>query len=281
MPMSNYYTQLGIGVEATHAEIQSAYERQRERYDPERVARTDAEIQRVAAERTAELERIYRILVDPQRRRQYDASIGIVRPAAAAQPQRGLTSRERWYAVGGGLAALLLIAAIWALTGRNETLAGTPMGEVNRPAPAITLPGLDGGTVNLSDYRGQVVLVNFWGTWCEPCRRELPAMQEAYVQLRDQGFMIIGVNLAEGESSRGNSAADIRAFLDQYGVTFPIALDMEGTVANDYRVLPLPTSFFINAQGQIRYVRVGELTTDDIMTRFKQLKQEATAQREE
>nr|MCU0494461.1 redoxin domain-containing protein [Chloroflexaceae bacterium] len=185
--MSTYYQQLGILPGATQDELAAAYERQRTRYNPERLAGMDEEMSRLATQRLAELDRVYAILADPQRRQQYDASIGLAPSevnVAAPIARRSLSSRERWYALGGGLAALLLIASIWMLTGRNDTPQSSPMAQVNRPAQPIELPTLDGGTINLADYRGQVVLLNFWGTWCEPCRRELPALQQAYTELR-------------------------------------------------------------------------------------------------
>ncbi|MCG8352842.1 MAG: redoxin domain-containing protein [Chloroflexales bacterium] len=278
--MSNYYIKLGIQPDASQAEIQIAFDRQRNRYDPELVANIDSEIRQVAEQRTAELEHIYQVLVDPQRRQQYDVSIGLapVEPSASrSQPRRTLSARERWYALTGALVAVLLIGAIWVLTGRDSLPQIATVGEVDRPAPDIALPALGGGEIRLADYQGKVVLVNFWGTWCEPCREEMPALQAAYDQLQDQGFVIIGVNLTDGEQTRGLTESDVRDFLDVYGVTYPIALDMEGSVASDYRVSPIPISFFIDLQGSIRYVRVGELTFDDVKARFGQLKQEATA----
>jgi peroxiredoxin len=179
--------------------------------------------------------------------------------------------------LGVAVLAVALLAGIWWFTG-SEAPESVAMGETMRPAPAIELARLGGGEVNLADYRGQVVLVNFWGTWCEPCRRELPALQSAYEQLEAQGFTIIGVNLTRDEGNYGNDEADIQAFLDAYGVTFPIALDYDGEVTNDYRVFPLPTSFFIDPDGNIRYVRVGEVTFEDVVSRFEQLRGASTAQ---
>ena len=278
--MSSYYTLLGVGPDATPAEIDAAYARQRERYDPSRVRDLDPELRAVAEERTAELERAYRVLGDPERRRQYDVSLsGAVggKAAKAAAERRTLTPRERIYAAAGAVVALALVAAIWALTGREAGVTGADMGEVNRPAPAFSLPELAGGTVDLESYRGQVVLLNFWATWCEPCKREMPALEAAHQRYGDEGLAIIGVNLTDDEQLRGNTQEEIRAFISQFNVTYRTALDMSGEVTNDYRVFPLPTSFFIDAQGQIRYVHVGELTLDDVSARFAELRGEAAA----
>ena len=151
------------------------------------------------------------------------------------------------------------------------------MGEVNRPAPAFSLQTVAGDRISLTAYRGKVVLVNFWGTWCEPCKRELPALQAANERLGAKGLAIIGVNLTDDEKLQGVSEDGIRQFVAQYNLTYPIALDREGSVTNAFRVFPLPTSFFIDAQGQIRYVHVGELTLDDVTARFTELQREGLA----
>ncbi|HMQ35671.1 MAG TPA: redoxin domain-containing protein [Chloroflexaceae bacterium] len=279
--MSSHYTLLGVEPGASQETIEAAYARQRERYNPGRVADLDPELRGLAAERSAELERAYAILRDPERRRQYDASLGGPGRAvgARAAERRGLTSRERMYAAAGVVAALALIATIWVLTGRDAATQAQPMGEVNRVAPAFEVPALDGGTVSLDAYKGQVVLLNFWATWCEPCKRELPALEAAHQELGDQGLAIIGVNLTDDELVQGRDQTAIAEFLAQYGVTYPTALDLEGEVTNAYRVFPLPTSFFIDGEGRIRYVHIGELTRDDVQARFLELKEEASASR--
>jgi len=193
-------------------------------------------------------------------------------------PRSGLTRREVTYTVGGALAALILITAVWLLTG-TQTTPLPAVGEVNRPAPDFTLPALGGGEVRLSDYRGKVVLVNFWGTWCEPCREETPALQAAYTQLRERGRVVIGIDLADGEKSQGRGEAEISQFVKQYNVSYPIALDVEGKVANAFRIYPIPTSYFIDPQGNIRYVRVSTLTTSEVVSLFENLQQQGAAQR--
>ena len=278
--MGTYYATLGLEPNADQAAIAAAYQRMRDQYNPARVEDVDPDLRAVAAQRSAELDQIYHVLSDPQRRRQYDISIGLA-PKAAAKPRHTITPRERAYAIGGAILAVVLVAAIWIVTGRGDQEQVRAMGEVNRPAPAIELAALTGGSVSLAALRGNVVVVNFWGTWCEPCRRELPALQAAHEQLGDQGLTIIGVNLTDDEYTRGQTLDDVKTFLAQYGVNYPIALDVEGKVTNDYRVFPLPTSFFIDGEGRIRYIHVGELTLEDVTARFNELRQTVTAQRTE
>jgi peroxiredoxin len=271
--MRDHYTTLGLARGADQEQIDGAYQRQRERYALERVKDLDPDMVQVAEARMAELERAYRILGDPQRRRQYDAGLQAEAPQSAAPQRRTLTTRERMYAVIGVGLALVLVGAVWVLTGRDAGgIQGQAMGATSRPAPSFSLPELGGGTIDLEQYRGQVVLLNFWATWCEPCERELPALQAAHEQYGNQGLTIIGVNLADDELRNGTTPEEIRAFLDQYGVSFPIALDVEGKTTDAYRVFPLPTSFFIDPTGQIRYVHVSELKFDDVIARFNELR---------
>jgi cytochrome c biogenesis protein CcmG, thiol:disulfide interchange protein DsbE len=276
MMMSSYYTLLGLEPGASPEELEAAYARQRERYDPARVA-DDPELRAVAVERSAEIERAYAVLASPERRRQYDASLSGAGGGVAAGDgtRRGLSPRERNFALIGALVAIALVGLIWVLTEREGGVAGQAMPELNRAAPDFSLPSLAGESISLADYQGQVVLLNFWGTWCEPCKRELPALEQAHQRYGDQGLAVIGVNLTDDELAQGRDEAIIQAFLDQFGVTYPTALDIEGDVTNAYRVFPLPTSFFIDGEGRIRYVHIGELTFDDVTARFLELSGQA------
>ncbi|GAB4575010.1 MAG: hypothetical protein Kow0077_24410 [Anaerolineae bacterium] len=111
-------------------------------------------------------------------------------------------------------------------------------------APLFTLPGLDGEQLSLGDYRGQYVLVNFWATWCPPCRAELPDLVSYYKQHADSGFMLIGVNEQE-------PPAVVNAFLRQNNLDFPVVLDGNGSVMQAYGVTGMPSSFLVNPEGQI------------------------------
>jgi thiol-disulfide isomerase/thioredoxin len=273
--MDSYYTLLGVSPDASLEVIEAALLRQRERYDLARIADLDAELRNIAVERNTALDRAYAVLSDPEQRRRYDLSLSREAGGLAAEgsgSRRGLTPRERAYALVGVSAAIVLIALIWIVTGREERVVGQAMPEVDRVAPIFTLPTLAGEELQLDNYKGQVVLLNFWATWCEPCKRELPALEQAHQQYGTQGLVIIGVNLTDDELAQGRDAAAIQTFLTQFGVSYPIALDIEGEVANAYRIFPLPTSFFIDGTGRIRYVHIGELTLDDVTARFLELR---------
>ena len=161
-----------------------------------------------------------------------------------------------------GLMALLLgLGVAWISASRvpgEEALARTdrpPAPQAGFAAPDFTLETRDGETANLADLRGQVVLLNFWATWCPPCRAEMPAIQDVYDGYRDQGFTVLAVDVGEGE-------AQVAAFADEGGFTFPILMDRDGTVSRRYQVRAMPSTFFIDQEGVIREVTLGGPMTE-------------------
>lgn len=129
-----------------------------------------------------------------------------------------------------------------------------------RPAPDFTLVGADGTRHRLSDYRGRPVVINFWATWCPPCRAEMPALDQAYHQHREAGLLVIGVNMQE-------SREVVQAFRESLGVHFPFALDEKGAVSRQYQVRGLPTTFFIAPDGTVA-VRWTGMLTEEALTRI-------------
>ena len=119
-------------------------------------------------------------------------------------------------------------------------------------APDFTLDLLGGGEVTLSDLIGKPVMINLWASWCPPCRAEMPAIQKVYQDYQDLGLIILGVN-----TTNQDNEADAAAFVRQYGLTFPIPLDRDGSVSVLYDLRGLPTTFFIDRKGIIRSVVVG------------------------
>ena len=277
--MNTYYTVLEIPTTATADEITAAHQRLRERSSPERVAELGAEFRTIAEERCAALDQAYAVLSDVERRAEYDRGLN----GAATQARRnnggGLSRREMLTALGGALVGLLVIGMVWLISGRNAEPALPPVGELNRPAPDFTLPGLDGQDVRLSDYRGKVVLVNFWGTWCEPCKEETPALQQSYEKLGEQGLVIIGIDLQSQERNGAEGIDDVRRFIEQYGVTYPIALDVKGEAARAFQIYPIPTSYFIDPSGTIRYVRPSTVTAEEVEILFTKLSEATSALR--
>lgn len=119
-------------------------------------------------------------------------------------------------------------------------------------APPLALQDLDGRVHRLEDYRGQVVLINFWATWCEPCREEMPSMNRLRASLAGRPFEVLAINLAESEPR-------IRRFLEQLPLDFPVLMDRDSAAAKRWQARLLPVSFLIGPDGRIRYSAVGEL----------------------
>ena len=146
-------------------------------------------------------------------------------------------------------AASLLIV----LSGLLGMAARPPL--VGSPAPELTFKDLQGRDVKLSDLRGKVVLVNFWATWCKPCKEEMPAMQASYDKLRDKGFVVLAVNELE-------DTARVAEHIRTHGHTFEVVMDHNNQVANMYGVVGLPASFLIDPQGIVRERISGSLLTE-------------------
>ena len=143
------------------------------------------------------------------------------------------------------------VGAAWSM-GSRVPVVGTP-------AEDFRLVDLEGKQQSLSQYRGKVVLVNFWTTWCKPCTTEMPAMQTAYDKLRDKGFVVLAINELEDD-------AKVREHITRYGHTFPVLMDRENKVANQFGVFGLPVSVFIDEKGVVQeYIKGGLLTEQLIL----------------
>jgi thiol-disulfide isomerase/thioredoxin len=144
------------------------------------------------------------------------------------------------------LAAVLMAAMSFAAA------AGDLKSWTGGATPPLVLKDLSGKEHRLDDYRGKVVVINFWATWCEPCREEMPSLNRLKVQMADTPFAILAVDMGEGE-------ARIKAFLEKTPVDFPVLLDRDSAVSKAWKVRVLPTTLVLDPESRIRYMVIGEL----------------------
>ncbi|MBP1155218.1 MULTISPECIES: redoxin domain-containing protein [unclassified Paenibacillus] len=149
------------------------------------------------------------------------------------------------------IAIFAVIVAIGALTLTSQLFSNDKKPTQGAQAPNFKLLGLDGKTYELSDYKGRAVIVNFWGTFCEPCRDEMPALERQHAKWGDQ-LAVLGLNLDEPRVTVEN-------FVSQYKVTFPILMDKNEEMRKRYGVSQYPTTFFVGPDGIVSQIRIGEM----------------------
>ena len=191
--------------------------------------------------------------------------------ATAPEPEREPSALPRWIAaiIIGAIALASLAALLWPLLNKPATVtdagviraqieADGAAGRIGAPAPDFEWTSLDGQTLRLSTYRGKVVVVNFWATWCPPCREEMPALQRVAASERD--IVVLEVDLMEP----GDKA---RSFLDSLGLDrLQPVLDGDGATTRRFGVLSLPSTFFIDKTGVIRHLELTAMSEAQIRT---------------
>jgi peroxiredoxin len=144
-----------------------------------------------------------------------------------------------------GLAALALLAAVAAVGA-----------DTNGPAPPFTLTEIGGQSASLSQYKGQVVMLNFWATWCGPCQQEMPLLDQMYKKYKPAGFTLIGVNVDK-------DAPPVRQLLERKPVSFPVLLDPASQVSKAYHVDEMPSTVLIDRKGNVRFLHRGYKPGDE------------------
>lgn len=137
--------------------------------------------------------------------------------------------------------------------------------QVGDSAPDFVLTDLNGNKIQLSDYRGKGVFLNFWGTWCKPCEKEMPYINNQYDVYKNEGVEVIAVNVGEAEVA-------VQTFVDRFHLTFPVAIDQQDQVMNAYHIGPLPTTFLIDKDGKIVDIITGTMTEEDVKKHMERIK---------
>ncbi|WP_306010083.1 thiol-disulfide oxidoreductase ResA [Bacillus sp. MMSF_3328] len=132
-------------------------------------------------------------------------------------------------------------------------------------APDFVLEDMNGNNVQLSDLKGKGVFLNFWGTWCKPCEKEMPYMERQYNHFKNLGVEILAVNIAESDIA-------IESFVNRHGLTFPILKDKDRAVTEAYDITPIPTTFLIDKKGKVLKVITGSMTERDIANYMELIK---------
>jgi len=165
--------------------------------------------------------------------------------------------------VGVAVAVLLPAVAVLALLAygftREPRYIESPM--LGRPAPSFTLTLFDGREIRLEDYRGKVVFVNFWASWCPPCRAEAPMLEAMWRELKGRDVVFVAINTQDEEPKA-------RAFVAEFGLTYPNGRDPRGTIAIDYGVWGLPEAFIVDPTGRITYKHIGTVGSDVLLAKL-------------
>lgn len=166
-----------------------------------------------------------------------------------------LQMKKRRFFIRTGI--LLVMLAALCYTMYNSVFAKQDRVKEGSIAPNFVLQSVDGERIELKDLKGKGVFLNFWGTWCGPCKQEFPYMANQYEVFKNRGVEIVAVNV-------GESNIAVKNFMESYGVNFPVAMDKDRQVTEAYDITPLPTTFLINPEGKVIKVIKGTMTERNV-----------------
>ncbi len=182
--------------------------------------------------------------------------------------REGKTGRKRWKIASIVLLALLIVAffALLAYGLSNRTTATERSGvtRVGKPAPVFSMALLDGSVFHLDDYAGKPLVINFWASWCPPCRDESPGFERVWSEYQDEGVQFVGVNIQDTKEEAAR-------YVEEFTLTFPNGMDTDGKITIEYGVIGLPVTFFIGATGLVEGRWVGALPEETLEDRTRAL----------
>ena len=166
-------------------------------------------------------------------------------------------------AVSVVMAAVVALLAV-GLLNKEPVTGRSGVTRVGKPAEEIRLPLFGGGEIVLSEYRGRPVIVNFWASWCPPCRVEALLLESAWRSYRDRDVLFVGVDIQDSEE-------EAIAYLEEFGITYPNGMDVDGKITVDYGVIGLPVTFFIARDGTVQRRWVGAIGEAELVARLEEL----------
>lgn len=176
--------------------------------------------------------------------------------AAETTGQDKRVTRGQFIALAVAILFLAILAAGLIMRHQGRPESG--------PAPDFTLQLFDGGTFRLSEQRGKVVVINFWASWCQPCKDEAPDLERTWRRYRDKGVIFVGVNWSDTE-------AKARAYLKEFDITYPNGPDLGRRIGQKYRIQGVPETFFVDRQGNVRRVVIRPLTEAELVAEIERL----------
>ena len=170
-----------------------------------------------------------------------------------------MSTRWKFFSIAiFGLLALALFAVLaYGLANRSSATGRSGVTRIGKPAPEFAMRLLDGGEFRLSDHQGVPLVINFWASWCPPCRQESPAFERQWRRYGDSGIQFVGVDIQDDVS-------DAEAYVREFGLTFPNGLDADGKITIDYGVIGLPVTFFVGSSGIVEGRWVGAIPEDKL-----------------
>jgi peroxiredoxin len=256
--MATAHDILGTHPNASREELHAAYASKMAEYAPERVASLPDDFQRLATQRRVEIQAAFRELRTVR-----------VAPSKLTPQAERRRDRETMLALSVLLALALMVplARPFAVPARTVTVTGADAAALTSDvAPDFTAQTLDGQSVRLSDYRGNIVLLNFWATWCPPCVRETPRLVQVAEEFKDQGLVVLGVN-----TTYQDDLNKVRQFVGDQGIGYQVLLDREGTVGEKYPARLMPTTYLIDRDGKIVHTKVGEVDAATLVEQVRRV----------
>ena len=165
-------------------------------------------------------------------------------------------------ALVAGVAAVAIVGLVglmaWGLSHKTPVTSLSGFTRVQQPAPEFRLPLFDGGEMDLSELRGRPIVINFWASWCLPCREEARSLERVWQAYKDEGVVFIGLDIQDTEEGA-------RAHLQEFGVTYPNGRDADGKITVDYGIVGMPATFFVNRGGIVERRWVGAIDEDRLL----------------